>query len=159
MIPSMTLETYLAGWGAVDRDRQAVARQILKLCSAMRRSVRGEAGGLLAQRLAVALRDDGVSEVAVDDTVARVANGRGQHALTLTRSPCGAAVFAITTTAAAAGQHRPMRASGRLTLDREFKVMLNVGKGTHVFAQCVGDAALRLQPAAVAPLHSGYLAA
>ena len=159
MIPTMTLETYLAGWGAVDRDRQAVAREILKLCSAMRRTVSGEAGGLLAHRLAVALRNENVAEVSVDDAVSHVEGACGRHTVSLTRSPCGSATFTITSADAASGRHRPMLASGRLSLDAAFQVMLNVGKGTHIFAQNSTGSTLRLQSAGAASANTGPLAA
>jgi hypothetical protein len=147
MIPAMSLQTYLAGWGAVDSDRRHVGQLVMRVCDTFSGAIQHEAAGLLAARLKAAIQDDDVSEIEVDGKTRSGGAQCGRISLSVSRSGNDGVLFAFGASESVAKDstgYRKMLASGHISIGKQLRVMLNVGKGTHLFVQNEAGGPLRL---------------
>ena len=146
MIPAMSLQTYLAGWGAVDRERRNVGRLVMRICDIFSGALQHEAASLLSARLKAAFDDEAVSEIEVDGKTRLGPAQQGEMSLSVSRSGDDGVVFALGVPAGGqpGSRYRKMLASGHISIGARLKLVLNVGKGTHVFVQGEAGGPLRL---------------
>lgn len=146
MIPAMSLQTYLAGWGAVDSDRRNVGHLVMRVCDTFSGAVQHEAAGLLAARLKAAIKDEAVSEIEIDGKTRSGGAQCGRISLSVSRSGDDGVLFAFGApeTATKGASYRKMLASGHISLGEKLRLVLNVGKGTHLFVQNEAGGPLRL---------------
>lgn len=137
MIPAMSLQTYLAGWGAVDGERKHVGQLVLQVCNTFSGTIQHEAAELLAARLKAAIQDEAVTEIEVDGDTRTGNAQRGRISLSVSRSGDDGVLFALGApeVAARGAGYRKMLASGHISIGQRLKLVLNVGKGAHLFVQ------------------------
>lgn len=146
MIPMMSLQTYLAGWGAVDGERKHVGQLVMQVCDTFSGAIQHEAAALLAARLKAAIQDDAVTEIEIDGETRTGKAQSGRISLSVSRSGEDGVLFALGAPEAAprGTGYRKMLASGHISIGRRLKVVLNVGKGAHLFVQSEVGGPLRL---------------